>query len=108
MIRRTLTLSLALLALAPAVAEAAHLTKAEATSAAVNVTIKRARKQGVTLVRSVVKATCVAVRGEVNTYDCKVNGNAGQCKGSMTIFDNPPKGVQATHVKLRCSNPGGR
>jgi predicted RNA methylase len=107
MTRRIVVLAVVLLAVTVTVADAAFVTKVEATQAAINVTIKQALKQHVTLVRSVVKASCKAIQGEVNTYLCNVNGNAGQCRGSMTIFDNPPKGLQADRIKLKCSNPGG-
>ena len=81
---------------------AGNISPAQAATAAKNVLIKEANKGGIGFEPSDVKASCKQVEGEARTFRCSVNANGGQCKGTLTIYEEPGKGYRATDKKIGC------
>jgi hypothetical protein len=103
--RFTIALAVAaVVALAVAVPAQAEVTKAQATAAAKQFAVKAIKKFGVGAKASDIKASCKkdTSEGEVNTFNCKVNFNGGQCKGKLVVYENPGHGLKATKVSVSC------
>jgi hypothetical protein len=103
--RFTVALALvAVVALAVAVPAQAEVTKAEAVAAAKQFAAKAIKKFGVGAKPRDISASCKkdTSEGEVNTFNCKVNFNGGQCKGTLTVYENPGKGLKANKVRVGC------
>jgi hypothetical protein len=103
--RFTLALALAAaVALATALPAQAEVTKAQAVAAAKKAAAKRIGKFGVGARPKDISASCKkdTTEGVVNTFNCKVNFNGGQCKGTLTIYDDPPHGLKATSIRIQC------
>ncbi len=81
---------------------ASHITPAQAAQGAKNVLIRDAAKGGIGFKPSDVQASCKEVPDEVNTFHCQATANGGQCKGTLTIYEEPAKGYQVTDDKIGC------
>jgi hypothetical protein len=105
--RRITLAALAIAAVAALVAAPlaqAEVTKAEAVAAAKKFASKRIAKFGVGARPQDIKASCKrdTTEGVVNTFHCKVNFNGGQCKGTLTVYEDPPKGLKANAIRISC------
>jgi hypothetical protein len=94
----------ALVALAAAVPAQAVVTNAQAVAAAKKFAAKRIGKFGVGARPQDISASCKkdTTQGSVNTFNCKVNFNGGQCKGTLRIYEDPPHGLKANKISISC------
>jgi hypothetical protein len=103
--RFTLVLALTgAVALAIAVPAQAVVTKAQAVAAAKKFAAKRIGKFGVGARPQDISASCKkdTTEGVVNTFNCKINFNGGQCKGTLRIYEDPPHGLKANRISISC------
>ena len=103
--RITLVVAIAaVVALATALPAQAVVSNAQAVAAAKKFAAKRIAKFGVGAAPKDIKASCKkdTTQGSVNTFFCKVNFNGGQCKGTLTVYEDPPKGLKANKISISC------